>query len=113
MHDKNIKRLVKKQLKQRFPEWHKLTRRKKKELAKRVLEEVVRTYSFDEDIKAPMNELLGTPDIQSADIMSLSDMACFIDNHNKRILRLPVPSKGQYIKDPELTTIEPLAKVIK
>lgn len=108
MHDKNIKRLVKKQLKQRFLDWHKLTRREKKELAKRVLEEVVRTYSFDEDIKAPMNELLGTPDIQSADIMSLSDMACFVDNHNKRILRLPVLSKGQYIKDPELTAIDKL-----
>lgn len=108
MHDKNIKRLVKKQLKQRFPEWNRLTKREKKELAKRVLEEVVRAYSFDEDIKAPMNELLGTPDIQRADIMRLSDMACFLDNHNKRILRLPVPSKGQYIKDPELTAIDNL-----
>ncbi len=108
MHDKNIKRLVKKQLKQQFPEWNQLTKREKKELAKQVLEEVVRTYSFDEDIKAPMNELLGTPDIQSADIMSLSDMECFIDNHNKRILKLPVPSKGQYIKDPELTAIDKL-----
>ena len=93
MHDKNIKRLVKKQLKQRFPEWNRLTKREKKELAKRVLEEVVRTYSFDKDIKAPVHELLGTPDIQRADIMRLSDMACFIDNQNKRILRLPAPSK--------------------
>ncbi len=108
MHDKDIKRLVKKQLKKQFPNWKRLKRREKKELAKQVLGEVVREYSFDEEIQVAMNELLGTPDIQSADIMTIGDMEQLIEDYNKCILRLSVPSKEKYIKDNELRKIDNL-----
>jgi hypothetical protein len=63
MHEKNIKIMVVKQLKKKFPNWKKLTKKKKKSLAKQVLEEVAKTYSLDHDITAPLNELTGTPSI--------------------------------------------------
>ncbi|MBI5183815.1 MAG: hypothetical protein HY999_05580, partial [Nitrospinae bacterium] len=46
MHEKDIKRIVKKQLKKNFPSWKRIPKKKKKALAKQVLEEVVRNYSW-------------------------------------------------------------------
>ncbi len=106
MHDKNIKRLVKKQLKKQIPNWSRLIRKEKKALAKRVLEEVERGYSFNEESKVPMNELLSMPDLQSAEIMTLREMEQFIENHNKHILKFPAPCREKYIKDHELTAID-------
>lgn len=108
MQDKDIKRLVKKQIKKQFPVWKMLKKKEKKTVAKQVLEEVVRTYSFEEDNKVSMNELLGTPDIKIAGIMTLSEMERFIENHNRHILKFPVVSREKYIKDPELTAIDAL-----
>ena len=41
MHHKNIKLIVRKQLKNQFPHWKRLPQKNKKELARKVLAEVV------------------------------------------------------------------------
>jgi hypothetical protein len=46
MHHKNIKRIVRKQLKKQFPNWKRLRKKIKKEFAQKVLEEVVAEYDF-------------------------------------------------------------------
>ncbi|MCP4986932.1 MAG: transposase [Colwellia sp.] len=108
MHDKNIKRIVKKQLKKQFPNWKRLRKREKKEISKQVLEEVVREYSYEAGVKIPINELLGIPNIESANIMTLSDIEQYIKAHNRNILKFTEPSKGKYIKDNELIGIDAL-----
>lgn len=44
MHHKNIKLIVRKQLKNQFPDWKRLPEKDKKELARKVLAEVVAEY---------------------------------------------------------------------
>ena len=39
MHEKNIRRIITKQLKKNFPNWNKMTRKSKKELAKQIMGE--------------------------------------------------------------------------
>jgi hypothetical protein len=46
MHHKNIKLIVRKQLKNQFPNWKRLPKKNKKELARKVLAEVVSEYDF-------------------------------------------------------------------
>ena len=108
MQEKDIKRMVVKQLKKQFPHWKRLTRKEKKALAKQVLEEITKTYSSDAKISVPINELTGTPSIQDARIMTLSEMEHFIAEHNRRIIRLPIPSREKYLKDSELRAIDKL-----
>ncbi len=50
MHHKNIKLLVRKQLKKHYQRWNRLNRKTKKEIAAKVLGEVVADYDFDQDI---------------------------------------------------------------
>ena len=59
MHHKNIKLLVRKQLKKQFPRWKRLTRRQKRDLSRKVLAEAVAEYDFTQVVKAPKKELLG------------------------------------------------------
>ena len=108
MHKKDIKRIVKNQLKNEFPNWKRLSRKKKKALAKQVLKEVVKNYSFANEVTAPLNELTGTPVIQEAEIMTLAEMEQFIADHTRYIVQLPIPSRKKYIKDPELIAIDKL-----
>ena len=108
MHEKDIKRIVKNQLKKKFPNWKRLPKKKKKALAKQVLEEVVKNYSFEKQVTVPLNELTGTPVIQEADIMTLAEMEQFIADHTRYIVQLPIPSRKKYIKDPELIAIDEL-----
>ena len=42
MHHKNIKLLVRKQLKKQYPNWNRLNRKIKKEIARKVLAEAYR-----------------------------------------------------------------------
>ena len=55
MQEKDIKRVVIKQLKKDFPHWGGLTKREKKRLAAQVLEEVLSSYRFSEEVKEPLN----------------------------------------------------------
>jgi len=108
MHEKNIKRIVVRQLKRQFPNWGRLAKKKKKALAKQVVEEVVKTYPSDSEITAPLHELTGAPAIREAEIMTLTDMERFITNHNRQVVELPSPSRNKYLHDPELRAIDKL-----
>ncbi|KAF0189391.1 MAG: hypothetical protein FD168_646 [Desulfobulbaceae bacterium] len=49
---------VRKQLKKQFPNWKRLSRKVKKELARNVLVEVISEYNLKQEIVAPLAELL-------------------------------------------------------
>lgn len=108
MHEKNIKRMVSKQLKKQFPNWKQLSRKQKKALSSKVLEQVVHEYSFDETALPSLPELTGIPNIEKeSGIMTIEEMATFVADHNRKIFELPkAPSK--YITDPELVIIDDL-----
>ena len=84
MHDKNIKLMVKKQLKKDHPNWKRLTQKEKKELAKQVTEAVINDYDLKAEIEAPIEELIGiesqTP---NEDIIPLKQMNQLIDDFYK------------------------------
>lgn len=108
MHTKDIKRIVRNQLKKKFPNWKRLSRKKKKILAKQVSEEVMKDYSLEKEVTAPLNELTGTPAIEQAEIMTLNEMDKFIADHDNHIIQLPIPSRKKYLNDPELQAIDKL-----
>ena len=58
MHHKNIKLIVRKQLKNQFPNWKRLPKKEKQELARKVLAEVVTEYDFKQEVIAPIDQLL-------------------------------------------------------
>ena len=58
MHHKDIKRMVRKQLKKQFPKWKRLIKKIKKEIADKVLTEMSAEYDFKQEVKAPIEELL-------------------------------------------------------
>jgi hypothetical protein len=58
MHHKNIKLIVRKQLKNQFPSWKRLPKRDKKELARKVLAEIASEYDFKQEINTPVDQLL-------------------------------------------------------
>ena len=53
MHHKDIKLIVRKQLKKQFPNWKRLSRKEKKEIAQKVLSELVAEYDFKKTVTAP------------------------------------------------------------
>ena len=111
MHHKNIKRIVRKQLKIQFPNWKRLPKKTKKELAREVLAAVVSEYDFKQEIEAPINELL-TIEIQfpAKGIIKLDEMAGFIDmvNNNKIMKLCNNKRSSTYIEDEELQFIDRL-----
>ena len=111
MHHKDIKAKIRKQLKIQYPNWKRLSRKKKKAVAKMVLDEVVSGYNFSQEIKTPVAELLGIEEQSSfSGILDLEAMARFIDSHNNSFLfklhRKKEPSL--HIKDEELRFIDDL-----
>jgi len=59
MHHKNIKVLVRKQLKKQYPHWNRLNHAAKREISKKVLAEVTFEYDFNQIISCSKAELLG------------------------------------------------------
>jgi hypothetical protein len=111
MQKKDIKAKVRKQLKNRFPNWHRLTKKEKKAIAQKVLDEVVKTYDFSKEIETPTLELIGLSDQQLAKgIMTIEQMAEFVEAHQTDLLlRLYGKQKVHpAIKDLELQTIDSL-----
>ena len=83
MHHKNIRRIIKKQLKKQYPNWKRLSRKQKKAILKAVLNEAVSQYDFEQDIQVPLEELIGIEEqIPMDDIMNIEEMAHFIDAFN-------------------------------
>ncbi len=106
MREKNIKRMVTRQLKKKFPDWNRMTRKKKKALAKEVLDYVAKDEASGAVSDVPLNELIGTPAIRKAEIMTLTDMEGLMSNVNQNIFFLPVPSRKAHLKDLELCAID-------
>ena len=111
MHHKNIKLIVRKQLKKQFPNWKRLPNKTKKELARKVLADVVAEYDFKQEIEAPIEELLAIDtQLPAKGIIKLEEMARFIDmvNSNKIIKFSNDKRSSIYIDDEELQFIDEL-----
>ena len=82
MKEKDIKRIIKKQLKSKHPNWKRLPKKQKKDIAREVTDSVIADYQgFDKELGVPIEELIGIEEqIPNSKIMSLSDMADFVDN---------------------------------
>ena len=52
MHHKNIRLIIRKQLKRQYPNWKRLNKKTKKEIDRKVLAEVTAEYDFNQDIQA-------------------------------------------------------------
>jgi hypothetical protein len=82
MKEKDIKRIIRKQLKSNHPNWQRIPRKRKKEIIKEVTDAVVADYQvFDDELGIPIEELIGIEQQQpDSRVMSLQDMADFVDN---------------------------------
>ena len=111
MHHKAIKAQIRKQLKIRYLNWHRLSKKEKKAVAKKVLNEVVANYDFKQEVTTPVEELLGIEtQLPTAAIMNLDEMGRFIDSHKNSVL-FKLNSKKRHplhIKDEELRFIDDL-----
>jgi len=111
MHHKNIKAIIRKQLKTNYRGWKNLTKRKKKQIAKQVLTEVVANYDFSKEIETAEAELLGIAQQElTAGMMNLDEMARFIDSHERDVL-FKLNKKRRhplYLKDSELRFVDDL-----
>ena len=101
MREKDIKRLVVKQLKKNFPDWRRLTRKEKKRLAQQVLDEVVADYTGENLEKVALNELTNTPQPPTG-LIGLSQMEGFIKETTRCLLRLPSRHWQKHFADAEL-----------
>ncbi len=105
MQEKDIKRLVKKQLKRKFPHWRLLPRKEKKRLAEQALTEASSSYPYDKEVEAPLNELTGTPAVP-AGVIALGEMAAFVAESKRGLLRLSRALSQKHVKDRELKAID-------
>ena len=88
MHHKNIKLTVRKQLKKQFPNWKRLPKKNKKELAKKVLTEVISEYDLKQVVEALLEELLVIETQSSAKgIIKLDGMARLVDIANSNMIK--------------------------
>ncbi len=111
MHYKNIKLIIRKQLKKQFPNWKRLSLKEKKKIANKVLSEFVAEYDFKQTVTAPKQDLLGIEQqVPSKGIINLDAMAQLVDTVNKsRVIKLSNYKRSSiYIKDKELQFIDEL-----
>ena len=107
MQAKDIKRLVIKQLKANFPHWRRLTKKEKKALAEQTIIEVMADYKEGQWKHVPLHELTNMPDVPPG-IISLHEMAKYIDNLNCNLLPFTKQYHHRYLIDPELRFIDSL-----
>ena len=111
MQHKNIRRILKQQLKRDHPHWKKLPKKDKKAIVKNLLTEAVKEYDFSQIVDAPLEELIGIEGQQpTAGIMNLKEMSEFIDCFNKgRLIDIKCDDRiSRYIQDDELKFIHNL-----
>jgi len=86
MHEKDIKRIVREQLKKKHPNWKRLAKKQKKQLAREVTDAVIAEYaSYNQELDVPIESLIGIEDQQvDRKIIPLQDMADFVDNFHQR-----------------------------
>ncbi|NWH03925.1 hypothetical protein [Desulfobacter latus] len=66
-HIKNIRRIITKQLKKNYPDWKRLTKATKKEVTKKVMNEVVGDYDYSQELDMPIEELIGIESQEPSD----------------------------------------------
>ena len=104
MHKKNIKLNIKKQLKNKFPNWKRLTKKHKKDLIQKVMAEVVNDYDYSQTLDIPIEELIGVEGQKPSEgIRNLSEMADYIETFHSDILFNFDQKKKPY---PEITDLE-------
>jgi hypothetical protein len=111
MHHKNIKLIVRKQLKNQFPNWKRLPKKNKKALARKVLAEVVSEYDFKQEIHTPADQLLAIEGQHPGKgIIKLDEMARLIEKANStKIITFSNYNRSHiYISDKELQFIDKL-----
>ncbi|TBV83365.1 MAG: transposase [Desulfobulbaceae bacterium] len=110
MHHKDIKRTIRKQLKKQFPNWNRLRKKQKKDIARTVLAEAVAEHDFKQVVEAPVEELLGIESQIPKGIIKLDEMARFIDMINEnRIIKFSSYKRSPiYIKDEKLAFVDRL-----
>lgn len=110
MHHKNIKLIVRKQLKKHFPNWKRMGKKQKKDIARKVLAEAVAEYDFEQVIDVPKEELLGIEEQLPKGVVKLNEMARYIDMVNEnRIIKFSSYNRSPiYIKDEELAFVDKL-----
>lgn len=87
-HRKNVRKIIRKQLKQEFPDWTSLNRKAKKEIARRVMAEVVHDYDVNQEVTTPEEELLGIEQqVPCKGIHTLDEMATIIETVNNKLPR--------------------------
>jgi len=109
MHHKNIKLTIKKQLKKDHPHWKQLTKKEKKELAQQVTEAVIKDYDFEQEINAPLEELIGIEtQMPNDDIIPLDQMNQLVDDfYNKAVIDVAkIKAYRTHIKDSQLKFID-------
>jgi hypothetical protein len=107
MHEKDIKRLVIKQLKAHFPHWRRLNKKEKKALAEQALIEVMTDYDKERVKDVPLPELTNMPGLPDG-IILLHDMAKYINNLNCNLLPFTKQYHQRYRSDYELRFIDSL-----
>ncbi|MCI5158576.1 MAG: transposase, partial [Candidatus Electrothrix sp. AUS1_2] len=115
MKEKNIKRIVRKQLNSNHPDWQRLSGKQKKKIAKEITDAVAAgRQEVDEELSVPVEELIGIEE-QRVDsrIMTLQDTADFVNNFHEKVglLKFPSPRKSwPEIRNKELRFIDELLK---
>jgi len=110
MHHKDIKHEIRKQLKRFYPNWQRLTKKGKRAIARKVLNEVVENHDFGQPVKTDKAQLLGIEE-QSVcpGIMNLEEMERFIKSRENDVLfKLSKPKGHPAIVDEELKLIDAL-----
>jgi len=109
MRHKDIKTQIRKQLKTQYPNWQSLNGKTKKQIARKVMAEVVASYDFSEEVQTPVPELVGLSGQQpTKGIMTIEQMAKFVKAHQSGVL-LKLYGKQHHhpaIKDAELRIID-------
>ena len=110
-HIKNIRRIITKQLKKNYPDWKGLTKATKKEVTKKVMNEVVGNYDYSQELDMPIEELIGIEAQEPSDgIRNLPEMSEYIENfHSENLFHFDDLKKPySEIEDPELQFIDQL-----
>jgi len=105
MQEKDIKRLVIKQLKTKFPYWRRLTKKQKKALVEEAIHEVMASYEPGQAMDFPLNELTNIPALP-ADIIPLSEMGKFISDCTRGFLPFTNHCYQRYLDDQELRLMD-------
>lgn len=107
MQNKDIKRIVKKQLKKEFPNWKRLRKEVKSQIANEVLKEIVDGYDYSQQPSAPLYELTGTSPVPEG-VIPLNEMKQYIEETRDGTFNFTKVWSQKHIKDSELKAVDAL-----